>query len=170
MSHRIGGSLCVLVLVVVLLVFSESQITGLATLAVFEKEIDFVVDASQSFGIKSKEGMLRLISLSVEGEVVGLGNVEIVLDNKNGGRRRVFVNNETAESQKTRHGVNAPVEVYGEYMLAGQPEKSASPQSGMFVSCGDACSLPGWEAKEYGLKVYVDAGTRVILKKIVYMS
>lgn len=170
MGHRMFCSVCVLFLFVGILLFSERDITGLAIMTLFEKELDFSIDTSQSFVVKEGES-LRLTSFIVEGEVVGSGNVEIELVNKKGGKRRVFANSETVLRQKSSRGVVAPLEVFEAYLLAERPKKSANPQEGVFVSCGEACSfMPAWEEEEYQLNVYVDPGTRVILKKMVYTS
>ena len=170
MSYRMFCSVCVLFLFVGILFFSEGELTGLATMTVFEKELDLVIDTSQSFVVKQGDS-LRLSSLSVEGEVVGSGSVEIELVNKNSGKKRVFVNSEAVLRQRNMQGIAAPLEVSPAYMLAEQPKKSVSTYNGMFFSCDEACSLvPVWEEEEYFLNVYVDHGTRVILKKIVYTS
>ncbi|MBI4017027.1 MAG: hypothetical protein HY363_05035 [Candidatus Aenigmarchaeota archaeon] len=167
-KFRLEFAIIVTSILLMALYFSDTTITGFASTQVFYKNIDLSVDNSQSFVLK---GLQSLRSFTLTGEIVGAGAVLVVLDD-GAGSRKVVYSNDGGSSQfvSTKDvGYESSIELVPQYALAGYAEhERVKLTEGLFESCGEACALNSWTAKEFILSVYVEPGTKLVLRKITY--
>jgi len=66
-------------------------VSGL-NLTIYSQNLDLMIDGSQSYTLATDKGNLNLRSFMIDGEVVGKGRVEILLDNGKGQQYLVYEN------------------------------------------------------------------------------
>ena len=66
-------------------------VSGL-NLTIYSQNLDLYVDGSQSYTLTTADGTLHLRSFMIDGEVIGDGRVEILLDNGKGEQYLVYEN------------------------------------------------------------------------------
>lgn len=169
-KFRLELTIIVTSILLMALYFSDTTVTGFASTQVFFKKLDVSISQSQSFLI---DGLKRLSSLTLTGEIVGSGVVMIVLDNGAGGRKVVYSNvGQERQFVSTKEvGYESTVSLVLQYALAGYPEWKGVKLEGLFESCMEACVIDSsWNQQDFTLNVYVEPGTKVILRKITYTT
>lgn len=168
--------LVILLLLTVGLFFSKEGITGQLSKDIERAQIGIIIDQSARYVLNWPENKrVPLHMLSISGEVLGKGLVEVYLDNGFGAHHLVYSNE---EGKNTQHGETAfsgenTAEIsITKYQTIAAPAKSHRlPQAGVFRNvCEDTCVLnPEVFAQErYELVVFVEEGTRVRIDELRY--
>lgn len=168
-------------------------------MTIYAQSLDLMVDGSQSYTLTVPTGTLNLKSFMIDGEVIGKGRVEILLDNGKGVQYMVYENmrqkpgfsgpsitgnpsitgKAIASEQGSAENQSESAEVY----LAIQPKQpinyeftplkeSEEAVEGEFYSvCKETCNMPAglFNSYSYELIFRIEKGTAVKIKEIKYI-
>ncbi len=168
-----------IVLIIVILFFSKSTITDHISKNIERQVVDIVVDKSQSFVLSLPDNAIfSLRSLQISGEVVGSGKVKVFLDNGKGIKRLVFSN---VQGVGKNIGVSTDfvdmdkslqeIVINNYRSLENDLVYEGETFAGSFRRvCSETCELNPviFTNKRYELLVYVEPGTKVYLKELLY--
>lgn len=145
-------------------------VSGL-NLTIYSQNLDMYVDGSQSYTLTTADGSLHLRSFMIDGEVIGDGRVEILLDNGQGKQYMIYENIQKKPDYSGPHMItgisggitgmavsgeeeNATIEEKTGVWLVVQPKDSIDYEflplnedeeivSGEFYSvCQETCNMP----------------------------
>jgi hypothetical protein len=171
-------------------------VSGL-NLTIYSQNLDVLVDGSQSYTLTTGDGNLHLKSFMLDGEVIGQGRAEILLDNGKGQQLMIYENVQkkpdysgpqfmtgitasiTGKSISDIEGVEEKQGVY----LVMQPKNAINYEflplkedeeivPGEFYSvCKETCNMPKFifNSHTYELVFRLERGTSVKLKEIKYI-
>jgi len=173
-------------------------VSGL-NLTIYSQNLDLWIDGSQSYTLTTGNGNLNLKSFMLDGEVIGKGRVEILLDNGKGQQLLVYENvQRTSEFKgpsitgivprggitgKSIDGSSDTVTEKNGVWLAIQPKKIMNYEftqlnqdedivEGEFYSvCAETCNMKEniFNSASYELVFRIEKGTAVRLKEIKYI-
>lgn len=170
-------------------------VSGL-NLTIYSQDLNVLVDGSQSYTLATGDGTLHLKSFMIDGEVIGTGRAEILLDNGKGQQFLVYDNKQkkldhsgpsitgisagiTGKSISDIGGVSDQKGIY----LVMRPKQAINYEflplaeneeviSGEFYSvCAETCNMPKYtfNSHTYELVFRLEKGTAVKLKEIKYI-
>lgn len=156
------------------LYFSDGGVTGFALVQSFDVPFDVVVSNSEVFELRGAMPF-SVSSFFVAGEVVGDGAVVVELVGRDG--KKVVFSNLDVDQEKiglmSVGGDVAPLFVVPKGAVDVVPVRKDGRRGkeGVFEECGEACRLsPAWSQDSYELRVLVEPGTRVLLKRVRFSS
>lgn len=179
-SHGLLRMIFLIVMMTVILFFSNGAITGHFSKDVVRQPVDLVVNNSQSFVLSSPNSSpFSLHSLQVSGDVTGSGEVQIFLDNGKGARRLVFANihgigkslGSTTEFVDADNFGSKHLVVTSYRSLDDEISGSGETIAGYFRNvCSETCELNAelFTSQRYELLVYVEQGTKAHLTELLY--
>ncbi len=165
----------------VLLIPSKPDIIGFSDVQVHRQDINLAVDQSKSFSILPN-APVSITSLSVSGEVLGPGAVNVYLVNDQGAKLRVFSNEkknrnlitgffgEEASSQNSISSSNPVLEIKESAILEGFESIDSSSPGAFSFACQDSCDLKNADSSSYELVAYVEPGTTLIINELDYTT
>lgn len=165
----------------VLLIPSKPDIIGFSDVQVHRQNIALAVDKSKSFTIFPREPV-SITSLSVSGEVLGPGAVNVYLVNDQGIRLKVFSNEkksrnlitgffgEDAGSQNSISSSDPVLEIKESKTLDGFEDADDSAPGRFSSACQDSCNLQGSDSGSYELVAFVEPGTTLIINELDYTT
>jgi hypothetical protein len=165
----------------VLLIPGRPDIIGFSDVQVHRQNIALAVDQSTSFTILPKEPV-SITSLSVSGEVLGPGAVNVYLVNDQGNKLKVFSNEKKGRNLITgffgdNSGPPNTVSLSDPVLeiKEGKPlegfESAEDSSPGVFsFACRDSCNLKGSDSSSYELVAYVEPGTTLIINELDYTT
>lgn len=165
----------------VLLIPGRPDIIGYSDVQVHRQNIALAVDSSRSFTIQPRES-IALTSLSVSGEVLGPGAVNVYLVNPQGDKLRVFSNEKKSRNLITGFfgedsdvqnsiALSEPVLEIKESGTVDGFESSEDSSPGRFsFACKDSCDLKDSGSGAYALVAYVEPGTTLIISELDYTT
>lgn len=168
-------------------------VSGL-NLTIYSQSLDLFVDGSQSYTLATESGNLHLRSFMIDGEVLGKGRVEILLDNGKGQQYLVYENiKKTPDYGKpsitgisagiTGNAVDESITESKGLWLAIQKKQPVNYEflplkageeatEGAFYSvCAETCNMPRdiFNSYSYELIFRLEKGTAVKLNEIKYI-
>jgi len=167
----------------VLLIPSKPDIIGFSDVQVHRQNIALTVDQSKSFSILPN-GPVSITSLSVSGEVLGPGAVNVYLVNDQGAKLRVFSNEKKnrnlitgffgdeiiAGSQNSISSSDPVLEIKESAVLDGFESIDSSSPGAFSFACQDSCDLKNSDSSSYELVAYVEPGTTLIINELDYTT
>lgn len=165
----------------VLLIPSKPDIIGFSDVQVHRQDIALAIDKSKSFTILPKEPV-SITSLSVSGEVLGPGAVNVYLVNDQGDKLRVFSNErknrnlitgffgEDAGSQNSISSSDPVLEIKESGVLEGFESRDDTSPGKFSFACQDSCDLKNADSSSYELVAYVEPGTILIINELDYTT
>jgi len=172
-------------------------VSGL-NLTIYSQSLDLEIDGSQSYTLTTADGTLHLRSFMLDGEIIGDGRVEILLDNGKGQQSLIYDNKQKKMEYGpspitgiTAHPITGNViggesedaELKQGVYLVMQPKNTINYEflpvkedeeiiSGEFYSvCAETCNMPKdlFNSDTYELIFRLEKGTAVKLKEIKYI-
>lgn len=165
----------------VLLIPSKPDIIGFSDVQVHRQNIALAVDQSKSFSILPN-APVSITSLSVSGEVLGPGAVNVYLVNDQGSKLRVFSNErknrnlitgffgEDAGSKNSISSSDPVLEIKESGTLEGFESIDGSSPGKFSFACQDSCDLKNTDSSSYELVAYVEPGTTLIINELDYTT
>jgi hypothetical protein len=169
-------------------------VSGL-NITIYSQDLDIMVDGSKSYTLTTADGNLHLKSFMIDGEVLGNGSVEILLDNGKGKQYLVYDNVEEIPDYSAPHfmrGMTAGItgmaideeiiEKRGIYLVVQEKnpinyefnplkENEETVPGGFYSVCKETCNMPKYlfNHHTYELIFRLEAGTTVRLNEIKYI-
>lgn len=165
----------------VLLIPSKPGIIGFSDVQVHRQDISIAIDKSKSFTILPKEPV-SITSLSISGEVLGPGSVNVYLVDEQGAKLKVFSNErknrnlitgffgEDAGSQNSVSSSEPVLEVKESKTLDGFEAREDSSPGKFSFACQDSCDLENSNSGSYELVAFVEPGTTLIINELDYTT
>lgn len=186
-----------LLLVSTLMFFNDKDITGNVPADIQSQMIDITADESQRYKLSAdSQELLYVSSFKLSGDIIGNGSVEIFLEDN--GKQFLVYRNIKKKSQGLTSVTGLAIgpaasfdagdankeageEAGGRLVLEGKsrlewkgrPEMSEDETTadGLFdAKCADTCfiEMPLSSDKTYNLQIYVEPGTTLKIKQIIY--
>jgi hypothetical protein len=166
-TTRLFVTLLVFGVLVTSLLVSDSGITGFVPTDTISQNVNLTASSSQRYSLKSDNNVLT--SLSISGEVVGSGLVNVYLSN--GNEELLVYSNKRKISSAMQHitGLSAlEIEPQGRLDRIDSLPGEYIATSGVFeTQCAQTCVISGISGPLY-LDVVIDPGTTLTISKIVF--
>lgn len=166
-TTRLFVTLLVCGVLVTSLLVSDSGITGFVPTDTISQNVDLTVSSSQRYSLKSDTDLLT--SLSISGEVVGSGLVNVYLSNGDD-ELLVYSNKRKISSAMQSITGLAALEIEPQGRLDridSLPGEYVTINGAFESQCSQTCSISGLSGPFY-LDIVVDPGTTVKISKIVF--
>jgi len=154
------------VLVTSLLV-TDSGITGFVPTDLISQNVNLTVSSSERYSLKSDSNILT--SLSISGEVIGPGLVNVYLSNGND-ERLVYSNKRKVSSamQSITGLASLEIEPQGRIdRIDSLPDEYFAVSGAFETQCAQTCTISGLSGPFY-LDFVVEPGTTIKISKIVF--
>jgi hypothetical protein len=175
---------------------TPSTMTGYVSglnITIYSQTLELWVDGSQSYTLTTDDGNLHIKSFMIDGEVVGKGRAEILLDNGQGKQYLIYENIKkkpdfggpsiTGRPGITGMAVDTGIEQQSGTWLAIQPKNAMNYEftplnegdeiiEGQFYSaCAETCNMDKdiFNSASYELVFRIEKGTAIRIKEIKYI-
>ena len=194
---EIFASLVGIFIIMMVMLPTPPTLTGYVSglnLTIYSQNLDLFVDGSQSYTLATEDGTLNLRSFMIDGEVLGKGRAEILLDNGKGRQYLVYENvkktpdyskpsitgisagitgNAVDESITEQKGLWLAIQKKQlvNYEFSPLKEGEEATEGAFYSVCAETCNMPRdiFNSYSYELIFRLEKGTAVKLNEIKYI-